>query len=260
KKELKDLQRQVLREILDRIPAHDAAHGFRRQRSVRTGAAHHHGREVVMRLDLESFFSSVDVGRVYGIFRLAGYPEPVAHSLAALCTTVVPPDVLRAVPEPSEARCDQQRRMLRRLRGPHLAQGSPTSPALANLCAFPLDRRLAGLARTVGASYTRYADDLILSGDRDLVRSSGSIVKLVERIALDEGFRVHELKTRVFTAAQRQTVTGLVVNQRSNVPRPEYDRLRAILHDAAAHGPAHANRDRHPDFRSHLQGRIAWVG
>jgi len=185
KKELKDLQRQILHDILDRIPAHDAAHGFRSQHSVRTAAAPHHERAVVMRLDLESFFTSVDVGRVYGIFRLAGYPEPVAHALAGICTTL---------------------------------QGSPRSPALANLSAFGLDRRLDGLARKLDATYTRYADDLIFSGDRHLGRASQPIVALIEEIAHHEGFKVHVLKTRVFTAAQRQTVTGLVVNERSNVP------------------------------------------
>jgi RNA-directed DNA polymerase len=55
-------------------------------------------------------------------------------------------------------------------------------------------------------------------------------------------------------------VCGVVVNERLNVPRTEYDRLKAILHDAAHHGPAAANRDDVPDFRAHLQGRIAWVG
>lgn len=103
------------------------------------------------------------------------------------------------------------------------------------------------------ALHTRYADDLIFSGDRHLVRASQSIVALVEEIALDEGFKVHELKTRVFTAAQRQTVTGLVVNERTNVPRTDYDRLRAILHHAATRGPDRANREQHADFRSHLQ-------
>jgi hypothetical protein len=260
KKELKDLQRQILREILDRIPAHDAAHGFRPARSVRTGAAHHHARAVVLRLDLESFFTSVVIGRVYGIFKLAGYPEPVAHALAGICTTQTPPDVVRDAPHVIEALRDLRRRMLHRLRSPHLAQGSPTSPALANLSAFGLDRRLDGLAHKLRANYTRYADDLVLSGGRDLIRASGSIVRLVEDIAREEGFTVHQLKTRVFTAAQRQTVTGLVVNERSNVPRPDYDQLRAVLHDAATRGPDHANRDGHADFRSHLQGRIAWVG
>ena len=172
KRELKDLQRQVLHGILDHIPAHDAAHGFRPGRSARTAAARHQGRAVVLRLDLESFFTSVGVGRVYGIFRLAGYPEPVAHALAGLCTTATPPDVLRRAPEAPDALREHRRRMLHALRGPHLAQGSPTSPALANLSAFGLDRRLAGLADKLGATYTRYADDLVLSGGRDLARAS----------------------------------------------------------------------------------------
>lgn len=62
------------------------------------------------------------------------------------------------------------------------------------------------------------------------------------------------------TGAQRQCVTGLVVNEAANVPRPDDDRLRAILHEAARHGPDVANRHGHPDFRAHLLGRIAWAG
>jgi hypothetical protein len=260
KKELKDLQRQVLHRILDRIPAHPAAHGFRPGCSVLTGARLHTGRAVVIRFDLESFFASVTAGRVYGIFRAAGYPEPVAHALTAVCTTVATRDALRAAP-PAAAPylVDARRRLLHHLAEPHLAQGSPTSPALANLSAFGLDRRLAGLARQFGATYTRYADDLTFSGERRLARHDARFVDLVRTISADEGFRLHEGKTRLQAASQRQTVTGVVVNRHPNVTRPEYDRLRAILHDANRSGPAAANRDRHPDFRAHLLGRIAWV-
>jgi RNA-directed DNA polymerase len=50
------------------------------------------------------------------------------------------------------------------------------------------------------------------------------------------------------------------VNEKLNVTRTEYDRLRAILRDAATNGPDAANRDGHPAFREHLEGRVAWVG
>jgi retron-type reverse transcriptase len=260
KTEMKDLQRQILRSILDRIPAHDAAHGFRPGRSVLTAAAPHRAQEVVIRVDLQTFFTTVGVARVYGLFRLAGYPEPVAHALAALCTTVTPPAVLRAAPVAAPSGIEKRRRMLRALRAPHLPQGSPTSPALANLIAYGLDRRMAGLAATLGATYTRYADDLVLSGSLGLGRRASSVVDLVRAIAEDEGFRIHEGKTRVRTSAQRQLVTGLVVNERLNVTRTEYDRLRATLHDAAVNGPHAANRDSHHAFREHLEGRVGWAG
>ena len=265
KRELKDMQRQVLHHVLDRVPAHAAAHGFRPGRSAHTSAAPHVGRAVVVRLDIEAFFTHVTAGRVYGLLRLAGYPEDVAHTLTGLCTTVTPRAVLRAAPPaPGGASAtgdavDRRRRLLRALAAPHLAQGAPTSPALANLVAHNLDRRLAGLAAAVGATYTRYADDLAFSGGPELRRAVGGLVRRAGTIVRDEGFRLHDGKTHVRTAAQRQLVTGLVVNARPNVARRDYDRLRAVLHDAARSGPDAANRDGHPDFRAHLLGRIAWV-
>lgn len=263
KRELKDLQRQVLHGILDGIGAPWEAHGFRPGRSVHTAAALHAGRQVVVRLDLEAFFAGVGPGRVHGTFRRAGYPEPVAHTLTGLCTTVTPLAVRRAAPRPDGApieALDRRRRLLARLAAPHLPQGAPTSPALANLAAAGFDRRVSTLARHLGLTYTRYADDLAISGDRRLLRRVDHLVERVGAIARDEGFRLHDGKTRVRTAAQRQTVAGLVVNRAPQVPRDDYDRLRAVLHDAARSGPAAANRAGHPDFRAHLLGRIAWVG
>ena len=66
KRRLKEIQRWILHAILDRIPAHDAAHGFVRGRSARTHAAQHIGRGTVVRIDLEDFFASVSAARVYG--------------------------------------------------------------------------------------------------------------------------------------------------------------------------------------------------
>ena len=82
KRRLKEIQRWILHAILDRIPAHDAAHGFARGRSARSHATRHAGRATVVRIDLEDFFASVPAARVYGIFRTAGYPgggRPRAH-------------------------------------------------------------------------------------------------------------------------------------------------------------------------------------
>src|SRR5690606_21390605 len=221
KRELKDLQRQVLHHILHRIPAHPAAHGFRPGRSALSAARPHTGRAVVLRFDLEAFFTSVTAGRVHGIFRLAGYPEPVPHALAALCTTVTPPAVLRDAPpvDPSTSTdvrgaddpLDRRRRLLRRLATPHLAPGAPTSPALANLGAYGLGRRLPGRALRLGAANTRYAAVLVIAGDRGIARLD-RIEPCVADIARDEGVRLHPGKSRAGGAARRQEVLGLVVN------------------------------------------------
>jgi hypothetical protein len=120
KLKLKQVQRWILHEILDRIPPHDAAHGFVRGRSARTHAAIHADMATVVRLDLEDFFASVPASRVHGIFRTAGYPEAVAHCLTALTTAVVPAHEWDALPRPSEPEAIKRHRLGRRLAAPHL--------------------------------------------------------------------------------------------------------------------------------------------
>jgi RNA-directed DNA polymerase len=252
KQDLKAVQRRILREILDLVPAHDAAHGFRKGRSVVTHARAHVGRRAVMRFDLESFFTSVEGGRIYGIFRTMGYPESVAYVLTGLCVNIVPRHEWAAVPRPDDAAAlSAHARLGRLLASPHLPQGAPTSPALASLAALGLDRRVAALAARFGATYTRYADDLALSGDARLLAAAPTIRTAVAEIARDEGFRINVRKSQLMTSAGRQRICGVVVNVHPNVARAEYDSLKAILHNAA--------RGRAQVDRAHLLGRVAWV-
>ncbi|HET6561078.1 MAG TPA: reverse transcriptase family protein [Marmoricola sp.] len=260
KPELRLLQRRLLDRVVGRIPAHEAAHGFRVGRSVASYVAPHVGRAVVVRLDLEGFFASVTVGRVYGVLRTAGYPEPVAHCLAGLTTTVLPLRSWQDVPRPRDpALHDAHWRLGRRLAAPHLPQGAPTSPALANLAAHRLDVRLTALADAWGARYTRYADDIAISSARDWRDGTSRLVDLVDEIARTEGFRLNARKTSVRRPHDRQALGGLVVNEAARVSRAEVDRLRAVLHNCARHGPSTQNRHDLPHFEEHLRGRIAWV-
>jgi hypothetical protein len=256
KLKLKEVQRWILREILDHVPVHEAARGFARGRSVTEHARTHAGQHAVLRLDLADFFASVSAGRVFGIFRTVGYDPAVAHVLTGLTTNTVPQPVWRVIHEAAaSAGVGPRFRLGRQLAAPHLPQGAPTSPALANLAAFRLDRRLSGLAQAAGLRYSRYADDLTFSGGR-LRRGWTDLEAVVAEIVRDEGFVLNVGKTSLRTAAARQQVCGIVVNATPNIPRPEYDRLKAILHNAAVHGPAAqglAGRE------AQLRGRIAWV-
>ncbi|EXJ13796.1 reverse transcriptase family protein [Imhoffiella purpurea] len=253
KPRLKRLQRRVLHEILDPPQPHPAAHGFRAGRSCLTYARPHTGQPVVARMDLRDFFQSVPIRRVTAFFRCLGYPAPVARVLRGLCTHGVSRDVL------TRAGLDLPWERRQRLASPHLPQGAPTSPALANLCCYRLDCRLTGLADKLGLRYTRYADDLAFSGAESLRHGFERFHILVARIALEEGFELNTRKTRLMTAAQRQSLTGILVNAHPNLPRREYDSLKAILHNCIRTGPAAQNRAGLPDFRGHLRGRIAYL-
>ncbi|WGL51333.1 reverse transcriptase family protein [Nocardioides sp. BP30] len=260
KQRLKDIQRLLLGRMLSAIPAHAAARGFRPGGSVGSYAAPHAGRAVVIRMDLESFFAGVTVNRVYGIWRTAGYPEPVAHLLAGLTTTVLPHAVWQAIPRPASERLHAAHwRLGRRLAAPHLPQGAPTSPALANLAAYRLDVRLSALAQAWGGRYTRYADDLAFSGGRSWSTGTSRLLEAIEEVVRDEGFRLNQRKTAVMMHGGRQVLGGLVINDRPHVARAEVDLLRAILHNCGRYGPGSQNREGVPAFAEHLRGRVAWV-
>lgn len=248
---LKFAQRQILRRILEAIPPHESARGFRPGCSVRDFVEPHCGREILLRFDLEDFFPSVSAARVLRIFLTAGYPETVARALTRLTTRGTPPSILQ---EKMLVRAER-----RRLATAHLPQGAPTSPALANLAAFRLDCRLAGLAAAVGANYTRYADDLLFSGGAEFARQAARVETAVAAIILEEGFRPNHHKTRVMRQGQKQHAAGLVLNEKPNIDRRDFDRLKAILTNCVRHGPSAQNREKHPEFAAHLEGQISWV-
>lgn len=253
KHRLKQVQRQILKELLSFIPPHEAAHGFSRGRSVRTFAEPHVGNHVVLRVDLQDFFLSIRKTRIKNLFASVGYPHSVAGVFASLCTNIAPAEIpgCPVTQRRSPAGCIPHSR-------PHLPQGAPTSPALANLAAFRLDCRLFGLANACGVSYTRYADDLAFSGGTELTRNAKRFLNHVYATILEEGFRVHFRKSRVMREGTRQHLAGLTVNQHININRRDYDRVKAILHNCVRTGPASQNRDDHPDFESHLRGKLTF--
>jgi RNA-directed DNA polymerase len=260
KARLKAVQRRVLDGILAKVPPHPAATAFRQGSSVLQHAALHSGKAIVIRVDLCDFFASIGAAQVEAIFLTAGYPPGVARLLCGLCTHRAPASVWRGAP--SLAMGDDVHARYRErqyVRGWHLPQGAPTSPALSNLCAYRLDVRLAGAASSVGAVYSRYADDLTFSGGDGLARCADRFVSLVFQIAVEVGFLPNAGKTRVMPRSRRQQVTGVVVNARPAMGRAEHDRLKAMLTNCARTGPAAQNREGHGDFRAHLAGKIAWA-
>lgn len=257
KEHLKQIQRAVLRSILEKIPVHPAVHGFVPSRNVVSFAAPHVGKDSVIRVDLKNFFPSVRAARIQAFFRTVGYPDRVASFLTGLCTSPAPRLLW------VNAKCggtSEDRIEARELYTfPHLPQGAPTSPALANVCAYRMDCRLDGLARSANAVYTRYADDLVFSGGKDFRGRLAEWPSFVGAIAAEEGFLVNYRKTRAMSQATRQQIAGVVVNQKLNVAREEADRLKAVLTNCMRFGPFSQNREQRPDFAAYLRGKVSWV-
>lgn len=187
KPRLKAIQRQILAGILEKIPPHPAANGFVKGRSIKSFIAPHVGQRVLLRMDLQNFFASISSARIQAIFRKVGYPESVADLLGGICTNAAPLDVWGKPGFEVDPRQFGQARDLYSL--PHLPQGAPSSPILANICAYRVDCRLTGLAKKAGAEYTRYADDIAFSSGEAFERRVDRFSTHVAAILLEEDSR-----------------------------------------------------------------------
>ena len=211
----KALQRRLLRRVLGRVPVHPAAHGFERGRSIVSNAAMHAGRRVVVKMDVVDFFGSTSARRVRRLYRVLGWDAEAADILMRWTT-----------------------------QEGGLPAGAPTSPRVANLVNVQLDARLARLAVALGATYTRYADDLTFSFYADDHAALADLLGATRRIAKQHGYRLHvERKLQIRRRHHRQVVTGLVVNQRVALPRVRRRWLRAVEHRIYAGGEATINRE-----------------
>ena len=202
---LKALQRTILYRLLGRLKSHPTATGFERTHSIVTNAAAHCGAAVVVRMDLRDFFPNTSAPRLDGYFRRIGWDAQAAELLTRLCT-----------------------------HEGALPQGAPTSPRLSNLVNIAMDARLAGLAASVGAVYTRYADDMTFSLHDDNRDAISTVIRCTKRIVSDFGYTLHQgRKLRIRRRHQSQRVTGLVVNERPALPRSTRRMLRAAAHHLA---------------------------
>lgn len=197
-RELKRIQKWISQNLLKTQEVHAACTGYRVGMCIVDNARPHVGRDFVLNADIEDFFPSITIDRVNTLFESLGYEQKFAGYLSRLCTH----DEL-------------------------LPQGAPTSPDLANLICKDLDQKLSTFCAQRNWSYTRYCDDITISGDGQISRYE---IDAICKIISSEGFKVNDNKLRVARKTSQQRVTGLVVNERVNLPRRERRRVRAMIH------------------------------
>jgi retron-type reverse transcriptase len=199
-KDLKGLQSWILVNILYKLSVSSSCKGFEKGSSVVKNVEPHKDSNAILVIDLEDFFPSIRDVFVYNIFRKIGYNKLISTVFTNICT-------YQGI----------------------LPQGSPSSPRLANLVTWRLDRRIQGLVGRRGVTYTRYADDLTFSSLSPSQLSQ--IVRPINSIVLDEGFRVNDSKTRLIGPSRARLVTGLIItNNGFGIGRKKYRILRATIH------------------------------
>lgn len=194
---LKRVQRAILHRLLVHMPVSPCAAAYRFGGGAVRGAARHVGSRQVLRLDIQHFFDSVRYSAVKdAVFPPEIFSEPLRVLLTMLCYY-----------------------------RDSLPQGAPTSPAIVNILLRDFDRRVGAWCRAREITYTRYCDDLTFSGE-DLT----GVRPMAEAELRALGFFLNDHKTRLRSAGRRQTVTGLVVNEKVSVPREKRRAIRQAVY------------------------------
>ena len=185
------VQKIILRKILCFYPVSEYARAYIKGRNLYQNALPHKGKKYILKLDITDFFGSITFEQILStVFNKNYYPTPVGVALTNLCC----------------------------YKGA-LVQGAPTSPMLSNLVMKHFDDIMGEWCAKQNIAYTRYCDDMTFSSDKPLFH----VYTKAKSFLANMGFELNKKKTRFITNTSRQTVTGLVVNEKVLIPK-EYKR------------------------------------
>lgn len=229
---LKYVQKQILHKVLTQLPVSYCASAYKKGCSLKENAAPHTGKSIVLKLDILDFFGNITYISVYQhAFPGELFPPPVRTLLAHLC-------------------CYRD----------FLPQGAPTSPYISNLVLFPFDRYMERWCKNQNITYTRYCDDLTFSGSFE----PKAVIRKVSSFLLRMGFEINPKKMKICPQGQRQIITGIVVNEKTQVPKTYRRNLRQEIYYIEKFGLsehlAHIHLDLTPEkYLEHLKGKLRYV-
>lgn len=202
---LKYAQCRIHRYIASKLPVSQYATAYKAGSRIYSNASPHTNKKYLLKLDITDFFGSIRFEQVYSAaFNTRYFPKQIGVMLTTLCC----------------------------LKGA-LPQGAPSSPAVSNLVMRNFDENIGNWCKKHNISYTRYCDDITFSSDFPLYIAFTKAKNMLENM----GFELNEKKTRFITNANRQSVTGLTVNEKVAVSKEYKRKLRQELHYIFKYGP-----------------------
>jgi len=182
---LKNIQRRILNNILNNKRISKYAKAYKKGISLRDNAIEHLNKEIILKLDIKDFFENIKFSDIYdSCFSIEYFPKEIGMLLTHLCTY-----------------------------NNHLTQGSPTSAYISNLVMKEFDEYIGDYCENNNISYTRYSDDLTFSGNFN----PSTVIKIVRKALLKLNLEINDNKTCIIKKGNRQTVTGITVNEKVQI-------------------------------------------
>ena len=198
---LKVVQYWILDYLLYPLRCHSNCHSYQRGKSILTNSLPHVNRKYVANIDIADFFPSINEEMVFSILRKNNLGEQLSKAIARIVTLEN-----------------------------GLPQGAPTSPIISNSFLYELDETISQKCQSDGLFYTRYADDMTISGQN--IEHIRGLISFISVQLETLGLKLNEKKTRIASKGGQQKVTGIVVNEVAQPPRKFRRKIRAMFHQA----------------------------
>lgn len=200
---LKSIQKKILNNVLYGLNVSKYACAYIPSKKIAENTRPHTNKKIILKLDIKDFFTNITFENIYNILPNSIFPKEIKVLLVKLCTYY-----------------------------DYLPQGSPTSPYISNLVLKSFDKYIGKYCEAKNISYTRYCDDLTFSGDFNIKKLKNKVQAYIEEM----GFNLNEKKTKVIRNNRRQTVTGVVVNKKTNVTKEYKRKIRQEMYYIKKYG------------------------
>lgn len=201
RKFIKTIQYWLKDHVLNRLKIHSSCYSYRSGVSIKDNAINHAKKKFVANIDISDYFGSINKKMIKECFYRNNIPEHIVNTVSGIVTYN---DVL--------------------------PQGAPTSPIISNAILFEFDEAMSFHALTLNCTYTRYSDDISISGDEKV--NLEKLINIAEANLLSTGFTLNKQKKRISSGNSRQVVTGILVNESIRPTRTYRKKIRSAFDHA----------------------------
>lgn len=176
---LKTVQSHVQAFINKHIIWPSYIHGGIKKRSVLTNARSHLGKYMITNIDIKDCFPNTSPEIINKALLAVGFEAELSELLSNICTY-----------------------------NDSVPQGAPSSTCIVNIALGLIDSKFSKLCSKNNFNYTRFVDDITISGDIDLRPFKNAFTGYIESMSYPISSYVP------LDRSKRQVVTGLVVNDK----------------------------------------------
>jgi len=196
-KELKFIQRIIIKELSDILPINDCAYAYRAGRGIKENALVHSKNSYLLKLDLSNFFNSLTPEIFFAECKRNNIDfDKDNTSIISNCLFYR----------------EHRKSSLK------LSVGAPSSPFISNVIMYSFDKIIETECLKREITFTRYADDMTFSTNiKNTLIGFDDLIRKVLMDLFKDSISLNNDKTILSSKAHNRHITGITISNNDNI-------------------------------------------